>query len=77
MTRTSLGGAFAALIAAAPAFAAVEDSDGDGMFSFDEMLVAYPTLTEETFITIDTNGDGGIDEEELAAATEAGVLPAT
>lgn len=77
MTRTILGGAFAALIAAAPAFAAVEDSDGDGMFSFDEMLVAYPTLTEETFITIDTNGDGGIDEEELAAATEAGVLPAT
>ena len=55
----------------------MEDSDGDGMFSFDEMLVAYPTLTEETFITIDTNGDGGIDEEELAAATEAGVLPAT
>jgi Ca2+-binding EF-hand superfamily protein len=76
MKRTILGSTFVVILAAAPAFAAVEDSDGNGMYSFNEMLVAYPTLTEETFVTIDANGDGGIDAEELAAATEAGILPA-
>ncbi len=59
------------------AFAAdVEDTDGDGMYSMEELMVAYPTLTEELFGTIDGNGDGAVDEAELAAAVDAGVLVA-
>jgi len=75
MIRTILATAVAAL-AASTAWSAVEDSNGDGMFSFEEMLVAYPTLSEETFISIDTNGDGAVDEAELASAMDAGMLPA-
>ncbi len=47
MTRTTL--AIAAALLAAPAFASVEDTNGDGMYSFEEVLVSYPALTEETF----------------------------
>ncbi len=56
--------------------AEVEDTDGDGMYSMEELLVAYPALTEELFGTIDGNGDGAVDADELTAAIEAGVLVA-
>lgn len=78
MKRTILGAAAITMMVAAPVLAQSEmDTDGDGVYSFTEMLVAFPTLTEETFITIDANGDGGVDDTELASAQEAGVLPAT
>lgn len=59
------------------AFAAVSDvdSDGDGVASFTELLAVYPTLTEEGFGTIDANGDGVVDEAEMAAAIDAGLIP--
>ena len=56
--------------------AEVEDSNGDGMYSMEELMVVYPTLTEELFGTIDGNGDGAVDDAELAAAVDAGVLVA-
>ena len=56
--------------------AEVEDADGDGVYSMEELMVAYPSLTEELFGTIDGNGDGAVDPEELAAAVDAGVLVA-
>lgn len=76
LTMTGLS---AALILAAGAVAAAGemDTDGDGVYSFNELLVAYPALTEDTYGTIDTNGDGGIDEAELASAMDAGILPAS
>ncbi|MDH3264513.1 MAG: EF-hand domain-containing protein [Paracoccaceae bacterium] len=52
----------------------VEDTNGDGVYSMDELMVAYPDLTEEVFVTIDANGDGAVDADELAAAQEAGTL---
>lgn len=58
------------------ALAEVEDTDGDGVYSMEELMVAYPSLTEELFTTIDGNGDGAVDEDELAAALDAGVLVA-
>lgn len=62
---------------ATAAFAATEiDTDGDGMYSFSEMLAVLPTLTEETFMSVDGNADGMIDDTELAAAQEAGLIPA-
>ena len=65
-----------ALIATSAAYAQtmVEDSDGDGVYSMEELMVVYPTLTEDVFGEIDANEDGAVDAEELAAAQEAGVL---
>lgn len=60
------------------AFAAVADvdTDGDGVASFTELLAVYPTLTEEGFSAIDANGDGVVDDAEMAAAQEGGLIPA-
>jgi len=54
----------------------VEDTDGNGVYSIEELQVAFPELTEEVFTTVDSNADGSVDAEELAAAEEAGVLVA-
>lgn len=58
------------------AFAAVAsvDTDGDGVASMAELLVVYPALTEENFNEIDLNGNGTVDEAEMTAAIEAGML---
>lgn len=58
-------------------FAAVADvdTDGDGVASFTELLAVYPTLTEEGFSAIDANGDGVVDEAEMTAAVEGGLIP--
>jgi hypothetical protein len=52
----------------------VTDTDADGSYSLEELQIVYPELTQEVFDVIDANGDGGIDEDELAAAQAAGVL---
>lgn len=64
-------------LGAAAAMAQVVDEDGNGTFSMEEMQAAYPDLTEETFAEIDSNADGAIDADELAAAEAAGLLPAS
>ncbi|KZY46935.1 hypothetical protein A3731_08720 [Roseovarius sp. HI0049] len=53
---------------------AVEDADGNGSYSMDEMTAAFPELTEDQFVEIDTDASGDVSEEELAAAMESGVL---
>lgn len=50
------------------------DADGTGNLSVSELQAVYPSLTEEGFTAIDANGDGAVDEAELAAAVEAGTL---
>ena len=50
------------------------DADGTGNLSLPELQAVYPALTEEGFTAIDANGDGAVDEAELAAAVEAGTL---
>ena len=72
--------AFGLMFAATPALFAQDagpDVDGDGMVSMEEFTAAYPELTEETFAVADANADGMLDADEIAAAAEAGVLPAT
>ncbi len=58
-------------------FAAMSDvdTDGDGVASFTELLAVYPTLTEDGFSAIDANADGVVDEAEMTAAEEAGLIP--
>ena len=51
------------------------DTDGDGMLSYNELLAAYPAMSEDNFIAMDTNSDGAVDADELKMATEAGLLP--
>lgn len=69
--------ATAALTGAAFAQAEFEALDGnaDGMLTMDEMLVTYPTLTEEAFVAIDGNADGLIDAEEFSVAMDGAMLP--
>lgn len=50
------------------------DTDGDGMASLAELQVSYPELTADVFGDIDTNGDGFVDDEEMAIAVELGNL---
>jgi len=51
------------------------DADGDGLLSYNELLAAYPAMTEENFVAIDTNSDGAVDADEMKMATDAGLLP--
>ncbi len=66
----------AAILAAASAWAAVEDTNGDGLYSFEEVLATYPALSESAFLDMDADGDGMLTAEEVAAAEAAGLLPA-
>ena len=50
------------------------DTDGDGLLSYNELLAAYPAMTEENFTAIDTNSDGAVDADEMTVATDAGLL---
>jgi hypothetical protein len=69
-------------LAAFPVFAQdatapeIADTDGNGTWSVDELLVAYPEMTAETFTAVDANADGAVDQAELAAALAGGALPA-
>lgn len=51
------------------------DANEDGFLSLAELQAAYPDLTEEAFTEADANGDGVLDQDELAAAREAGLIP--
>ncbi len=77
-TKTILTIPAALILMAAPAIAqdAAIDVNADGMYSFPELQAAMPEMTEEDFTTIDVTGDGLLDADEIAAATEAGILPA-
>ena len=65
-------------VLAVPAFAqdAAIDINGDGMYSFPELQAVMPEMAEDDFTTLDVSGDGLLDADEIAAATEAGLLPA-
>ncbi len=53
------------------------DANGDGMLTVDEVQAVYPEMSADQFSQIDTNADGAIDEAEMGAAQEAGLLPAS
>lgn len=54
----------------------VEDANGDGVYSKEELIAAFPELSDENFEMIDANGDGQVDTAELESAEEEGWLPA-
>jgi hypothetical protein len=57
-------------IFAAPVFAqaVIEDTDGSGAYSFAEVATAYPDVTEEMFVMMDTDASGEVSAEELEIA---------
>ena len=79
MTRLKLIAPIAVLAALAmPALAQDEaiDINGDGMYSYPELQAVMPSVTEDDFTVMDVSGDGLLDADEIAAATQAGLLPA-
>lgn len=77
MKFTAITLAAALGLAGAAIAQSVEDTDGDGAFSMEELMVAYPDLSEDGFIQIDTDGDLLVSPDELAEAQASGVLPET
>lgn len=73
--RTLQAAMIIALSATALSAQSEVDTDGDGVLSYNEMLAAHPTMTEEGFMAIDTNADGAVDADELKLANEAGLVP--
>lgn len=53
------------------------DADGDGFVTMSEFQQAMPEATPETFTAVDADADGALSEDEVAAAVEAGILPAS
>jgi hypothetical protein len=51
------------------------DSNEDGVLSLAEVQAVYPQVTEDMFITADLNGDGALEDAEITAAQEAGLMP--
>ena len=61
---------------ALPVFAqdAAIDTDGDSAYSFAELQVAVPALTQEEFDVMDANADGNLDADEIVVAVESELL---
>lgn len=83
LTRTGIDGLFGFTLAGAALLAAsvsaedmTLDADSDGMVTLEEVQAVMPEISAEAFVTMDTNGDGALDDAELSAAMEAGLLPA-
>lgn len=81
MTRTNTWTAVALAALTVPVLAisagATEvDANGDGLLSVTEVQAVYPDVTAEQFSAMDLNADGALDDGEVEAATEAGMMPA-
>jgi Ca2+-binding EF-hand superfamily protein len=81
MTKEFVAATFAlALSLPVTAFASefsAMDADGDGYVTMSEFQQAMPEATSDTFTAADANADGALSEEEVAAAVDAGLLPAS
>ena len=82
LKRTLLAGlALGVTFAATAAFAQatlpeVADTDGNGTWSLAELQVVWTDLNDEIFAKIDTGADGEVDQTELQAALDGGVIAA-
>jgi hypothetical protein len=81
MTHIKTFAAIAATALCMPAFAMGQsatqvDANEDGVLSLAEMQAVYPEMTEEQFMAVDLNGDSTLEDAEVKAAQEAGLIPA-
>lgn len=77
MFKTPTAATFALAIVLPGVALAEMDANGDGAVTMSEFQEAYPDAEAGTFSALDTDADGALSEEEIAAAVEAGVLPDT
>jgi len=80
MTKTFKMTAVALTALIMPAYAmaagvAELDVNGDGILSVAEVQTIYPDVTNDQFSAMDLNADGALDEGEVLAAQEAGMMP--
>lgn len=61
-------------VVSAQAQTTVSDTDGNGVFSIEELTAAYPDMNAGLFGQIDVDGSGAIDADELQAAREGGLI---
>lgn len=76
MTRAIILAASALIATPVLAASVVTDSDGDGLYSWEELTAAFPDLEKKAFVGADTDKDGLISATELTAAQETGLIPA-
>lgn len=63
-------------LVATAAIAATEiDANGDGLMTIDEVQAVFPDVSAEAFAEADTNDDGALDDAEMVAGQEQGLLP--
>jgi len=74
MTLVALA-AFCVPAYAMSAGAAEVDANGDGILSVAEVQAVYPDVTADQFSAMDLNADGALDDGEVIAAQEAGLMP--
>jgi len=80
MTHLKMFTAIATTALCLPAFAmgqsaAQVDANEDGVLSLEEVQAVFPDMTEDQFLTVDLNGDGMLEDAEVKAAQEAGLMP--
>lgn len=61
---------------AAHAQTVVSDTDGNGVFSIEELTAAYSDMSADLFTQLDVDGSGAIDADELQAGREGGLIGA-
>jgi hypothetical protein len=53
------------------------DANEDGVLTLVEVQAVYPDMSEDQFLAVDVNGDGVLEDAEVRAAQEAGLMPAS
>ncbi|QMU57410.1 MAG: EF-hand domain-containing protein [Boseongicola sp.] len=77
MKISTLALALMGLCGFAMAQTVVPDSNGDGVYSMEELMAVFPDLTIDIFSEIDVDASGTIDPAELEAAEDAGLVTAS
>ena len=74
-TRTTV--ITAAILVATPALAQITeiDTEGDELVTCEGTVAVYPNTTPEAFAQVDSSADGAVDDGELTAAIDAGLVP--
>lgn len=66
---------FAALAMSQVAYS--REVKGDGLMTIDEVQASFPVMSTDSLSGMDLNADGAPDADKVAAAQEAGLMPAT
>lgn len=75
LTRLIAAGLVTLPMAAMAADYMAADANQDGMLSLEEVQAILPEVTTDTFVAVDTDGDGLVNADELAAAQAEGLMP--